>query len=145
MGWLFSHLFIFFRSSHFTVLVFIPLFGCNLATLEGSRKDSRVFENMVNVPGGLTPEEILRASAFRLLRGLPRDDAQDYLVSDGFECANYMCSKVIVEQELLPIGLRPPGPLRTFRREWTLSIRSEVVEVLDDLATTFDVTVLPPY
>ena len=145
MGWLLSRSLRISKSTWITALLFLPLAGCDLINLEGSRQDSRVFENMANVPGGLTPEEILQVSAFQLLRGQSRNEAVNYLSSDGFDCINYLCSKVVVEQEIIAIGLRPPGPVRTFRRQWTLLIQSDVIRTLNDLVTTFDVVVQPPY
>jgi hypothetical protein len=85
---------------------------------------------------GLDPEERLRRSAFELVQGMSARRAIEFLEGDGFDCEGSTCLFQRYERESLLdvwVGVRPPGPARTWLNTWRIEVLGDPVESPQDL------------
>lgn len=107
---------------------------------------AEVFGRMPKVRGS-HPEEILRHATFATVGGLPREEAIRRLSGDGWTCAATSCAVARLEREHgadLLFGIRPPGPVRTWLREWQVTFLADPVSTPELIEASFASTQADP-
>ena len=119
------------------VLPLVFAVGCDpYVTESGPSAQSKIIREMKSGSAAEFSSAGLLRAAFLFLDGKSGSDAIAFLEEDGFDCNQLSCKAVVVTHEVFKVGIRSPGPLKTFSDVYEISIGAPIVRSNSDLKTS---------
>lgn len=79
----------------------------------------------------------LRQIAFDFLRGMTREEAQEFLEQERYRCVQNLCKRVIIDKETAAQAGRTFGLRRTTRATFSIALLADVIRTPQDLTANF--------